>query len=752
MIAETVFVQQTDMHAHQEENTENVVLQMLRDGGWISRHNIKNDLAPLLPILSEALALHKEIHELCAALPWHNEEKEKSKMLTLTGLLNAFAELGSVAHAVKMRLDTLDTRLYPCLFVSGNEGQENVIAVLDFDEETRTLDIFNTKTQAYEKISAEDMPAGTAWIFMPEEDVQNALSDNIREASGYSWFRALMERFSGGLRQVIAIGAMLTFLSLAAPIFVMLVYDRVIGAHAPEALTPLLIGALLALCTEGALRLVRAHVLSWYGARLDYIVGAQVFKRLMQMPVLFTERASVAAQISRIKAFDAVRAFFTGTAFLAIAELPFTLILIAAIALIAGPLAFIPMISAMFYILLVFVMRPQIRTAMRLNSKASSTKQEMTIETFEKMDGLRAGGLTAIWFRDFRDLSGKASLAGFHAGFLAALLETLGHGIYILSGLSVVVWGVMHIWADEMSAGALIAIMILTWRVLGPMQILSNALPRYEQLNNAVIQINRLMTIETESTGTKVMARLNNPEGALDFRKVGLRYTKDNDPVFTGLSFTAKPGDIIAITGGNGSGKSTVLKLINGLYHPQAGAIHIDGIDIRQLDPRHLRRHISYVPQNPSVFYGTIADNLRFANPLASDDDLHDVLEQVDLWSYVETLPFGIHTTVSAHGAAQLPTGLLYNLNLARAYIKDTPIMLIDEMPYAFLNSASGEHFKKKLEGWKGKKTILMVTHREDYLSLSDKAVLLLSGQPALIDTPEKIIRSIYDSQEAAYA
>lgn len=692
MIAETAFLQPAKTTMKQREATGQILLEMLRSGGWVNRHNEENDLASLLPILSEALAMHKEIHELCAALPWHDEDTQKDKTLNITGLLNALAHLGFVAHAVKMRLEDLDTRLCPCLFVSGEEEQEDVIAVLSFDKQSNTFEIFDARTQSHKKIKTENMLAGTAWIFMPEKEVQNALSENIREASGHSWFRALMERFSGGLWQVLAIGAMLTFLSLAAPIFVMLVYDRVIGAHAPEALAPLLIGALLALGTEAALRLVRAHALSWYGARLDFIVGSQIFEHLMNMPVLFTERASVAAQIARIKAFDAVRAFFTGSAFLAIAELPFTLILIVAIWILAGPLAIVPITAAAFYALLVFTMRPRVRTAMRLSSKASSTKQEMTIETFEKMDGLRAGGLTAIWFKDFRDLSGKSSMASFHAGFLASILETLSHGIYMLSGLAVVIWGVLYIWAAGMSAGALIAVMILTWRVLGPMQILSNALPRYEQLNNAVRQINRLMTIETEGNDTKVTARLNNPEGALNFKKVGLRYTKDNDPVFTGLTFTANPGEIVAITGGNGAGKSTVLKLINGLYNPQAGAIHIDGIDIRQLEPQHLRRHIAYVPQSPAVFHGTIADNLRFANPLATDKHLRNVLEQVDLWNYVETLPLGLHTTIGAHGASQLPTGLSYNLNLARAYIKDTPIMLLDEMPYAFLNSLSGEH------------------------------------------------------------
>ncbi|PCJ98096.1 MAG: hypothetical protein COA45_08055 [Zetaproteobacteria bacterium] len=751
MIADATFLKPTKTTPQQKENAAQNLLHLLRNGSWVNRHHRKNDLATLFPILVEALGLRKEIHELCSALPWHDTSTKEGKALNLTELLNALAHLGFVAHAVEMQLKNLDLRLCPCLFISDMEEHENVMVILGFNEDTREYDVFNARTQAYETMTAKDTPTGTSWIFVPEDDVQDALSSNMREASGYSWFRALMERFAGGLWHIIAIGAMLTFLSLAAPLFVMIVYDRVIGGHAPEALGPLLAGALLALGIEGALRLVRAHVLSWYGARLDYIVGSQIFERLLHMPVLFTERASVAAQIARIKSFDAVRAFFTGPAFLALAELPFTLVLIVVIVIIAGPLAFVPIIAAAFYALLIFLMHSSMRTAMRLSSIAGAAKQEMTIETFEKMDGLRAGGLTSIWFKDFRDLSGKASLASFHSGFLASILETLSHGIYLLAGLSIAVLGVVHIWAGGMSAGALIAVMILTWRILGPMQILTNSLPRFEQLSNAIGQINRLMTIETENTGTRITARLESPQGELDFQKVGLRYTRDNDPVFVGLSFIAKPGELIAITGGNGSGKSTVLKLINGLYHPQAGSIHIDGIDIRQLEPQHLRRHIAYVPQNPSVFHGSIADNLRFANPLATDKKIREILKQVDLWHYVDSLPHGMHTIISTHGETQLPTGLCYNLNLARAYIKDTPIILIDEMPSAFLNSESGQFFKNILKEWKGQKTIVMVTHREDYLMLSNRAILLRSGQSALVDTPENIIRTIYDSQGGDY-
>ena len=139
-----------------------------------------------------------------------------------------------------------------------------------------------------------------------------------------------------------------------------------------------------------------------------------------------------------------------------------------------------------------------------------------------------------------------------------------------------------------------------------------------------------MMDIETEKAGIKATARLDKMRGELSFSKVGLRYTSDTDPVFSGLSFDLKPGQILAVTGGNGSGKSTILKLINGLYNPQVGAISIDGIDIRQLNPQELRRQISYMPQSPRVFRGTIAENLRMADPLADENGLVQ-LSQVDV-------------------------------------------------------------------------------------------------------------------------
>ena len=604
------------------------------------------------------------------------------------------------------------------------------------------------------RINSSDVLSGEIWVFMSEDKEQNPLSKDIRSASGFSWFRALLERFRGVFWQVFTLSVAINMLALAVPLFVMFVYDKVISANSPDTLYPLLMGVGLALVIELILRTIRAGTLSWFGARLDYIVGVNVFERLMMMPAIFTERASVSSQINRLKAFEAVRDFFTGSLFLSVIELPFTIVLLVAIVLIAGPVVFVPIVMAVLYIILLLSMRHSIRTQMKLSGKASSDRQQMIIETFDKMDGLRMGGLTSVWFQQFRDYSGKNSLASFRASYLSSFVDTLAHAIYILAGMSVLVWGIERIWAGHMTTGALIATMILSWRVISPIQTFCVSLPRYEQLENAVAQINRLMEIETEVKESQVKARLNNVKGQITFSKVGLRYTKDTDPVFAGLSFDAKPGQLISITGNNGSGKSTILKLLNGLYKPQAGSIRVDGIDIRQLEPHNLRRNIAYVPQKPTLFTGTIAENLRFVNPLASDEELKEAFRKTGGLEYIEKLSNGLDTMVGSGASAEteknekIPAIFYYHIGLARAYIKDVPIMIFDELPYAFLNAKSGELFKTMLKDWKGRRTVFIVTHREDYISLADQAVLLRKGQMPLVGRPDQVSEAIYKSYE----
>lgn len=734
-----------------EEDSIGELLAHLRKSNWLPRKGEGSEYGACLVALMVSLNTTMDPIAICESLP------QKNKRMDLIDLLNSLSNLNHIGRPIKLTLADLDERLTPCLFIPEESGNKSLAPIVvmskltqdDGEKKSDTFSIFYGADELSNTIHTEQARiAGTAYIFTKEEDLEQDVSEESRSASGFSWFRALLERFKGLFWQVFTVSVILNIAALGAPLFIMLVYDKVVSSHSPETLTPLIIGAVLALACEAALRKLRLQSLAWFGARLDNIVSNKIFEQLSLMPPVFTERASVASQIARLRAFETVRDFFGGSLFLALIELPFTLVIIVAIAVIAGTLALIPLAIAALYLLLLLWMRPKLKQAVRRSAKAALLRQQMAFESFEKMHGLRVNGLTGVWFKQFRDLSGKASLIGFKASLIASTIESIAYFLFVTAGMLTIAFSIERVWAGDMSTGAMIASMILVWRVLGPFQILCNSLPRFEQLNNAVDQVNRLMNIKTERSEEQKGSHVDHIIGQVSFSKVGLRYTKQSDPVFAGLDFTAKPGELIAITGGNGSGKSTILKLVNGLYRPQAGAIRIDDLDIRQLDAIELRKQIAYVPQSPNFFQGTIADNLRFSDPLACDEVLKVSLHQVDAWDDVCALPDGINTFIGK-GASQLPASLAYRLNLARAYIKNTRLMLFDELPYALLNSHAGEAFQKTVMQWKGHRTMFMVTHREDYIKLSDKAILLRNGLSPLVDTPDRIIRAINESNKA---
>jgi ABC-type bacteriocin/lantibiotic exporter with double-glycine peptidase domain len=211
------------------------------------------------------------------------------------------------------------------------------------------------------------------------------------------------------------------------------------------------------------------------------------------------------------------------------------------------------------------------------------------------------------------------------------------------------------------------------------------------------------------------------------FSRVSLRYSNDADPALLGVSFEAQPGEVIAIVGSDGAGKSTVLKLIAGLYAPQAGNVMIDDLDIRQIDPIELRKCIGYAPQAPQLFFGTIAQNLRLAQPTASEADLRQAMTLAGVWEEIAALDRGLNTRVGDAASNRISTSLAQGISLARAYLKKSPILLLDE-PVTGLDFDGDRCFREYVEAMRGKTTIFIVTHRPSHLTLADQIVVLEKG------------------------
>jgi ATP-binding cassette subfamily C protein/ATP-binding cassette subfamily C protein LapB len=293
--------------------------------------------------------------------------------------------------------------------------------------------------------------------------------------------------------------------------------------------------------------------------------------------------------------------------------------------------------------------------------------------------------------------------------------------------------------ADKLSVGALIATMALIWRILSPLQGAFQAGVRVHQIRGALRQINRLMRIAREREGAKSGLMGSSLHGVIRLDRVSYRYGPDQDPALLGISMALAPGEILAVAGGTGAGKSTLLKLIAGMYRPQAGTLSMNGIDIRQLNAAQLRRSVSYVPQQISLFHGTIAQNLRLNNPLADDEDLRRAADEAGILEDILALPDGFETRVGDNRTQRFTPGFMTGLALARALVRDAPLLLLDE-PGASLDEPSDRLLMDRMQRLRGRRTIIMVTHRPSHIRLADKAVYLQGGSIKYFGDPEKVL------------
>ena len=662
----------------------------------------------------KAWGLEGEPQRIAEALAWNQPEME------LVDILNFMARLGFTGSPVRVARRDLDPRLLPCLYIEGGrEGEGGKISVVTADSPVDRSTAVGT-AYVFKKIEIHD----------PREE-QEALS-----IAGKGWFFTVLQRFKFLFLKVTGLSLAINLIGLGLPIFLMIIFNRASDITTAGTIFVMGAGASCAIWIELHLRNLRSKRLAWFAARIDHMASNRVLSRLLQLPAHAVETAPVTSQIARLRAFDSIREFFIGPLFLTLLEIPFTSVGFVALVYLSGWLSLIPAGVLVAYAGMALYFRPRLKLSMFEMAKSRSKCQSHHIELFEKLEALRLNGMSEVWHDQYREISAESSLTLFKGQFLSQIVETVVYTTTIIAGASLTYMGVLQCWHGHMSGGALFAAMMLFWRFIAPWQTLISSMPRIEQLQQSIEQVNRLMVIPTEREISPSLARPDRLSGAVHVSKVGLRYTTTSDPVFVGLDFSLVPGEMLAISGGNGTGKSTVLKLVMGLYRPQAGAVYIDGADSRQFDPILMRHEMAYIPQIPELFIGTIAENLRLARPFATERQMWDVLDMADAKQAVMALPDMLEARCES-----LPSALSHQLILARAYLKDADLLLIDELPYALLNSHAGQMFIERIRSWRGKKTILMVTHRDDYIRMADKALGLIAQDRFVFGNPEQVVK-----------
>jgi ATP-binding cassette, subfamily C, bacterial LapB len=715
--------------------------QVLESSGWLGRSGeISNYAECLLPLLSK-LDWNGEIGQICEALPHYPDKIDQVDFINTMVNLNFNVKTGDINPK------NFDSRLGPSLFVTSNSNRGDNVFIFNSGQED-LVEVYDANLKKMRTLNSLPNRKGRLFIFTPlSKDRESEDKITVRPDQGvFRWWRNITQRFDRVFVHIIVSSVIINLLALVSSLFVMFVYDKVIGSRSLDILPLFVAGALLAIAMETLLRYMRNRSMVFFGVRLDAIMSRELFKKLLLLPPSVIERSSISAHVARMKDFDSVREFFTGPVGIQIIELPFTFIFIITIFIIGGSLAFVPLSLAFIYIVFGLIMQHQLGVHTEDGARAGTRKQALLVETMTKIRSIKVHGLNNKWLEKFYDLAGISSLSSFYSSLYTSIIEAVAYGLSMVAGVATLSVGIMLVWSNNMTAGALIASMILTWRVLHPFQAVCNSLSRVQHVFKSVGQVHGFMKTPSEksivTSGKKLKFR-----GDITFAGVALRYSNQHGPVISGLSVEIRQGDVVAVTGPNGSGKSSLLKLINGLYPPQIGAIRIDGIDIRQMDPVMLRKHIAYAPQKTELFHGSIRQNLLMAKPDSSEEQILKALTWSDALKEVEALPERLQTFIGDYRSEQLSSSLAFQLSLSRAYLRESSIMLFDEFPPVLLNSSTGELFRQYREEKRGNKTIFFVSNRQDDMMTADTLIYIVGDGRVFAGKPEELLQALEENR-----
>ena len=630
-----------------------------------------------------------------------------------------------------LKQSKIKSRSIPCLFT--RDGSD-VTLIVD-REPDGTLLVFDGKSASWMKIEPAKQ---VGWAYFVWD--QSAKTEAVEQ--GASWLFSAIKQFKPTIVATLGFSLLGNLAALALPIFVICVYDLGIGTKSINTVIMLAIGAGIVIATNLALRSVRARAMAYFGARIDALISMKAFEVILNMPVSMVEAAPVGTQISRLKQFESMRDFFTGTLASSVVDIPFVFIFLIAIALWGGSLVWVPVSLILVYIALSAITVPLTRNYARAISFAKQRRNILLHEIFTKRRAIRSLSAEHVWIARHRDLAELISEQSHRAHRFNNIVQNMGELLVSIAGIATLGLGALSVSKGSMTSGALIGTMALVWRVLSPLQSTYLSLPRLEQALQTFKQIDRLMKIRSERDVRAPRSFFRQFSGKVSVQRLAFRYAQRQEAVLRGVQLEIKPGEMIAITGASGAGKTTLLRLIAGLYPPTLGAVLVDDMDLRQIDPTEWRSQIAFLPETANFFYGTLAQNIRLSRPDASDAEVVGVLKEMGLDSEEQLTSEGIHRRLTAADLDSFSDALKQRLALARCFIKDAPLYLLDN-PAASLDTASELHLLKKFAALKGRATVLFTTFRPSQMRLADRVIMLKDGQVFLDGPPDRVLERI---------
>ncbi|MEM9436653.1 MAG: type I secretion system permease/ATPase [Pseudomonadota bacterium] len=561
------------------------------------------------------------------------------------------------------------------------------------------------------------------------------------------WFWGRFLKYRALVGDIVLGSLVANMLAVAVALFALQVYDRVIPHESTSTLWVLAIGCFVALMLEAALKISRARLMDGAGRAIELKVQESLMSRVLGMR---SDRKpmSPSGLFAAMREFGSVREFFTASTAGALADIPFIVLFLALVASIGGHIVWVLIAGGILMVLPGYFLQ---RRMLRLTEEAqgaSAQASRVLHEAIFELDTVKAHRAEDRVLRVWNELTGLSTVTSSEQRRLASMLTFWSQGVQQATYVSAVLVGAYMVFAGNFTVGSIIAVGILTSRTLAPLTQLAGIMARWSNVQTALQGLEKVMEADQDRAEGRTYLRREKISGAYELRDVTFRYEEDGAPTLEIAGIAVAPGEKVAVLGLNGTGKTTMLKLLSGLYQPTSGRVLLDGTDIGQIDPRDLRRSVGYLSQDVRLFSGTLRDNLNLSQLERDDDRLLAALDFAGLGPFVRAHHKGLDLDIRDAGEG-LSMGQRQSIGWARIWLQDPSVVLLDE-PTAALDQTLETALIRRLERWLEGRTAICATHRVPILQLMDRTFILQNGRLAVDGPKDAVLAHLAKRKEGA--
>jgi ATP-binding cassette subfamily C protein LapB len=667
-------------------------------------------------------------------------------------LKNAKSLMSRAAHIAGLKSSLVHKKLIditplhlPMILILENQ---NSCILEEFSSDRKQVKIIFPEAEgAYEWVNIEKLDSSyIEYAFLIKKEYSYLERDHKRlQWASKHWFWDTIKVSKKIYVDVIFASILVNFFVLATPLFTRNVYDRVIPNNAVETLWYFAGGVLVIYTLDIFLKLTRTYFLEIAAKKSDVIMSSIIFEKVLDMKMSVYPK-SIGSFASNLKDFDSIRSFMTSVSLTAFIDIPFAILFLFVIWYLGGPIVWVPVTAMILIFAYALIVRKPLYKRMEQMHQASAHKNGVLIETLNNIETIKTLRASSQMQWRWEEATGEIAEKSMKSRLLSATLPSVTSYLIQFNSVFIVVVGVYLIKDFQMTMGDLIAIVILTSRTLAPMGQAASLIANYEDVRSVYKTMNEIVNQPVERPLDKTFVSREHLSGDIEFRDVTFSYPDTGVEVLKNISFTIKAGEKLALIGAIGSGKSTIEKLLLNLYEPDSGAIFMDGIDIRQIDPADLRAKIGYVSQHVSLFRGTLKDNINFGSSYMDDESMLQACKTAGVDQFASRHPKGYELEIG-EGGRGLSGGQRQSVAIARALLHDTDLIVMDEPTNAMDQGFENKLMQQMKEKFKDK-TVIMITQKMSLLAIVNRVIVINDGQLYLDGPKDEILAKLGGSHE----